>query len=195
MADLKPTFFVSAAKFRQWLEKNHDKKAELLVGFYKKDLGKKSISYPEAVDEALCFGWIDGVRRRVDDESYCNRFSPRRPNSIWSVVNTKRMKELIDAGRVAEPGLAAFSNRDPKRTQLYSFENRPKSLEPSLEKRFRANKKAWQFFEQQPPGYKKIAIFFVMSAKQDETRVRRLDQLISISSRNERLGLISSKKS
>jgi uncharacterized protein YdeI (YjbR/CyaY-like superfamily) len=195
MADLKPTFFVSAAKFRQWLEKNHDKKAELLVGFYKKDSGKKSISYPEAVDEALCFGWIDGVRRRVDDESYCNRFSPRRPNSIWSVVNTKRMKELIDAGRVAEPGLAAFSNRDPKRTQLYSFENRPKSLEPSLEKRFRANKKAWQFFEQQPPGYKKIAIFFVMSAKQDETRVRRLDQLISISSRNERLGLISSKKS
>ena len=194
MTDLKPTFFASAAKFRQWLEKNHNRKPELLVGFYKKDSGKKSISYPEAVDEALCFGWIDGVRRKVDEDSYSGRFSPRRPNSIWSVINTKRMKELIDAGRVAEPGLGAFTKRNPKRTKLYSFENRPKSLEPPLEKRFRANKKAWQFFEQQPPGYKRLAIWFVMSAKQDETRVRRVDQLISLSARNERLGLGTGKK-
>jgi uncharacterized protein YdeI (YjbR/CyaY-like superfamily) len=194
MVDLKATFFVSPAKFRQWLEKNHNKKTELLVGFYKKGSGRKGISYPEAVDEALCFGWIDGVRRRIDDESYCMRFTPRRSKSIWSVVNTKRMKELIELERVAEPGLKAFTGRDPKLTKRYSFENRPRSLDPALEKRFRHNINAWEFFQQQPPGYRKICIFYVMEAKQEETRIRRLDQLISVSARNTRLGQVPAAK-
>jgi uncharacterized protein YdeI (YjbR/CyaY-like superfamily) len=194
MPDLKATFFASPAKFRQWLEKNHDKKDELVVGFYKKGSGKKSITYPEAVDEALCFGWIDGVRRSIDYESYCMRFTPRRARSIWSVVNTKRMKQLIDLGRVAEPGLRTFNSRDPERTKLYSFENRPRSFDPESEKKFRANKKAWDFFQEQPPGYRKIAVFYVMEAKREETRLRRLDQLISDSARHVRLGQFSPAK-
>ena len=175
----KPRFFRSANDFRRWLEKNHKKSPELLIGFYKKDSGKKSITYPEALDEALCFGWIDGVRRSVDNDSYSIRFTPRKGKSIWSLVNTRKANELIRLGRMHQSGLDAFGLRDPKRTGIYSFENAERRLRPEYEQKFQANKKAWEFFQRQPPGYQKLATFWVMSAKQEETRLRRLDTLIN----------------
>jgi uncharacterized protein YdeI (YjbR/CyaY-like superfamily) len=193
--NMSPTFFVSPTRLRQWLARNHNKQTELWIGFHKKNSKKKSISYNEALDEALCYGWIDGVRKGLDEDSYTIRFTPRKPRSIWSVVNTKRMKELIELGRVEAPGMETFTKRDPKRTKLYAFENRPRSLSPEFEAKFRANKKAWEFFQQQPPGYKRLVIFRIMEAKQEQTRVRRLDQLIDASASNSRLGLLTGKKS
>ncbi len=191
---MKPTFFTSASKFRQWLEQNHGKSNELLVGFHKKASGKKSITYPEALDEALAFGWIDGVRKSFDESSYTIRFTPRRSTSIWSVVNTKRVEELTKLGRMKPAGLKAFALRNPKRTGIYSFETAPRTLAAGYEKQFRANKQAWEFFQKQPPGYRRIAIFWIMSAKQEETRLRRLAQLISDSDKGTRLGVIAIAK-
>lgn len=185
---MTPTFFKRPADFRAWLERNHESASELLVGYYKRATGKPSITWPESVDEALCFGWIDGIRRSIDDECYSIRFTPRRPGSIWSQVNTRRMAELIKQKRVRPPGLKAFESRDAEKTRLYSFERETAVLPPDLEKTLRANKKAWQFLEAQPPGYKKIAMFFVVSAKRDETRKRRLDYLIKVSAKGMRLG-------
>lgn len=190
----KPKFFANQGEFRRWLESNHDKRAELLVGFHKKDSGKKSITYPEALDEALCFGWIDGVRRSLNDSSYTIRFTPRKPKSIWSLVNTRKVEELIKRGCMHQAGLDAYRLRDPKRTGVYSFENRPRELSEEYEKKFRMNKRAWEFFERQPPGYKRLATYFVMEAKQEETRLRRLKTLITSSEKNERLGPITGGK-
>jgi len=190
---VKAKFFKSQTAFRQWLEKNHASAKELVVGFYKKQTGKPSITYPEALDEALCFGWIDGVRKSLDDDSYTIRFSPRKPNSIWSNVNVRHVERLKQLGQMAPPGLAAFDARDPKRTGVYSFENRPRELTPAYEKAFRLNKKAWQFFQQEPPSIKRICIFWVMSAKQEETRQRRLSQLIESSAKGIRRGVLVSK--
>jgi uncharacterized protein YdeI (YjbR/CyaY-like superfamily) len=185
--DCSPRFFASRADFRRWLVQHHDSARELSVGFYKKGSGRGGLDYKEAVDEALCFGWIDGLKKRIDAVSYMHRFSPRTPSSIWSAVNLKRMKELIAEGRVAKPGLAAYEQRDPKRSGLYSFENRPQVLDPPLERRFRANARAWTFFRAQPPGYQKVCVWFVMSAKKDETRLRRLETVIKVSSEEKRL--------
>lgn len=183
-----PKFFRTPADFRRWLEKNHADVAELWVGFHKKGSGKPSITWPESVDEALSFGWIDGVRRSIDETSYEIRFTPRRPTSIWSAVNTRRAKELIAEGRMAEAGIRAFEKRSDERSGVYSFEQRKEAkLDPALETRFRARAKAWRFFEAQPPGYRRLAAFWVMSAKKEETRLRRLAELITRSANGERL--------
>ena len=176
---MKPTFFAAPAAFRRWLEKNHEKAAELLVGFYKKDSGKPSITWPESVDQALCFGWIDGIRRRIDDVSYSIRFTPRRRGSIWSAVNIRRATELSKQGLMSPAGLRAFEARDEKKSAIYSYENRPRALAPEYEKRFRANKKAWEYWTAQPPGYRRLITYWVMEAKKDETRERRIATLIA----------------
>ena len=158
-----------------------------MIGFHKKSSGKKSITYPEALDEALCFGWIDGVRRRLNETSYEQRFSPRKPNSIWSLVNVRHVERLKKEGRMQPAGLEAYARRDPKRTGIYSFENEPVQLSPDYEKQFRQNRKAWEFFEAQPPYYKKLVIHRTMSGKKEETRIRKLHQLIESSEKGVRL--------
>ena len=190
---MKPRFFSKPDQFRQWLERNHDRETELLVGFHKKASGKPSVTYNEALDEALCFGWIDGVRKNVDETSYTIRFTPRKPRSIWSNINVNHVERLTKAGRMHASGLDAYARRDPKRTGIYAFENRPREFAPEYEKKFRANKAAWKFFEQQPPGYKRTIIFWVMSAKQEETRVRRLERLMADSEQGVRVGLLERK--
>ena len=190
---MKIKFFKSSTECRRWLERNHDKVTELWFGFYKKNSGKHGITYREALDEALCFGWIDGLKKSVDGDSYTYRFTPRKPNSVWSVINTKRADELRKLGRMEAPGLKAFAARDPKRSGIYSFENRPKKLSPDLEKKFKANKEAWEFFVKMPPGYQRLASCFVMSAKKEETRLSRLERLIEASERKMRVGPVTGK--
>lgn len=190
---MNPKFFSTPAEFRKWLEQNHDKASELIIGFHKKASGKKSITYPEALDEALCFGWIDGVRRKLDETSYVQRFTPRKPRSIWSLVNVRHVERLKKEGRMQPPGLEAYERRTPERTGIYSFENRPKELSPAYKKRFRQNKQAWKFFEEQPTYYKNLVIFRTMSAKKEETRIRRLEQLIECSAKGRRLGMLEPK--
>ena len=192
---MKVTYFTSPSQFRRWLDRYHDKASELWVGFHKKHSGKPSITYNEALDEALCFGWIDGVRKSVNDTSYTIRFTPRKAKSIWSLVNIGHVERLKKLGRMKPSGQKAFAARDEKRSGVYSFENAPRKLDAAYEKKFKANKKAWAFFQSQPPGYQRIARFFVMSAKQEETRLRRLDSLISDSEKGLRIGVITSNKS
>jgi uncharacterized protein YdeI (YjbR/CyaY-like superfamily) len=192
---MKPKFFSSPEVFREWLEKNHDSASELLVGFHKKDSGKKSITYPQALDEALCYGWIDGVRRSLDETSYTIRFTPRKSRSIWSNVNVRHAERLKKEGRMAEPGLKAYALRDPKRTGIYAFENRPREFSPEFEKKFRANKAAWEFFQTEPPSIRRVCIYWVMEAKKEETRVRRLEQLIESSSKGLRRGVMETEES
>ena len=180
-----PRFFATPAAFRAWLAKHHATARELLVGFHKVDSGKPSMTWPQSVDEALCFGWIDGVRRSLGATSYTIRFSPRRPGSIWSVINTRRMQELQEAGRAHPAGLAVFERRNPERTNRYSFEQENVAFEPAMEKRFRANRGAWSYFQAQPPFYRRVCTWYVVSAKRDETRARRLETLIACSARNE----------
>jgi uncharacterized protein YdeI (YjbR/CyaY-like superfamily) len=177
---LKPKFFATPADFRAWLEKNHSRVSELQVGFHRKASGRPSITWAEAVDQALCFGWIDGVRRSVDDESYQIRFTPRRARSIWSAVNVARVEELTKLGLMQPAGVAAFEARRADRTGIYSHEQReaPKLTRPQ-KKRFRANAKAWKFFQAQPPGYRRQATWWVVSAKKEDTRARHLDTLIA----------------
>src|SRR5262249_2311140 len=147
-----------------WFEKNHETHPELLVGFYKKDSGKPSVTWPESVDVALCFGWIDGVRRSIDDVSYCIRFTPRRPTSIWSAINIRRIGELQKLGLVSERGLSAFNKRSQKKSGMYSYEQRKEArFDPVFEKKFKANKKAWEFFQSQPPWYKRTSTYWVMT--------------------------------
>jgi uncharacterized protein YdeI (YjbR/CyaY-like superfamily) len=184
---MKPTFFKTPAEFRKWLAKNHDSKSELLVGFYKKDSGKPSITWPESVDQALCFGWIDGVRRRIDDLSYSIRFSPRRQRSIWSTVNIKRAGELIDLGLMQPPGLKAFEERQEYRSGIYAYEQRTVELPQEYRKRLKKNKAAFQFFEAQPPSYRKAIYWYVVGAKKEETRLKRLNSLIEHSARGRRI--------
>jgi uncharacterized protein YdeI (YjbR/CyaY-like superfamily) len=179
---MEPTFFATPGDFRAWLERNHDSAGELLVGFHKRGSGRASMTWPESVDQALCFGWIDGVRRRIDDASYSIRFAPRKPRSTWSAVNVKRMRELIDQGLVAPAGLAAFERRSDDRTAIYAYEQRRSAtLEPEQKQRLEADERARAFFESQPPSYRRAAIHWVTSAKKPETRERRLSQLIECS--------------
>jgi uncharacterized protein YdeI (YjbR/CyaY-like superfamily) len=163
----------------------------LWVGFHKKKSGKKSITYAEALDEALCFGWIDGVRKSVDESSYTIRFTPRKQRSIWSRVNTVRAEELSKLGRMKPSGVEAFALRDPQRSGIYSFETTARKLAAAYETKFLAKKEAWEYFQSQPPGYRKLATFWVMSAKREETRLHRLEQLICDSAEAKRLGIIA----
>jgi uncharacterized protein YdeI (YjbR/CyaY-like superfamily) len=174
----RPIYFATPAKFRAWLEKNHARRPELVVGFYKKASGKKSMTWPEAVDEALCFGWIDGVRHSVDDERYTNRFTPRRPRSNWSAVNIRRVKALIGEGRMRPAGLEAYKARDA--TAGYSYEQRDAArFARADERRFRADERAWSYFQARPASYRKAATWWVTSAKKPETQQRRLERLIA----------------
>jgi uncharacterized protein YdeI (YjbR/CyaY-like superfamily) len=176
---MKPRFFATPAAFRSWLEKHHDTTDELWVGFYKKASGRPSITWPEAVDVALSFGWIDSVRRSIDDISYMNRFTPRRPGSTWSAVNVGRVKELTRMGLMHPAGLKAFEKRKEEKTGIYSYEQRHDArLDPMFERKLRANREAWTFFRNQPPWYRQACTVWVMSAKKAETRNRRLAALI-----------------
>ena len=182
-----PVFFESPKLFRRWLRANHRTSDEILVGFYRKDSRLPSLTWPESVDEALCFGWIDGVRRRIDNQSYSIRFTPRRKGSIWSAVNIRRANELIEAGLMQPAGLEAFRQRSEDRSRIYAYENAPRALDPEAEKIFRRNRKAWTYFNEQPPGYRRQAIFWVSSAKREETRQKRLAVLIEDSANGRRL--------
>ena len=173
-----PHFFATKEDFRKWFKKNHDKETELLVGFYKTGSGKRSITWPESVDEALCFGWIDAVRRSIDDISYSIRFTKRKPASIWSAINIAKVEHLIKQGLMQPEGLAAFEKRKEHSSKIYSYENKPVDLDKKYEQLFKANKTAWTFFNTQAPYYRKTVIYHIMSAKQEATRLKRLENLI-----------------
>jgi uncharacterized protein YdeI (YjbR/CyaY-like superfamily) len=188
---MKPTFFATPAEFRRWLKQHHRSAKELWVGFYKKRSGRPSITWPESVDEALCFGWIDGVRKSIDANGYMIRFSPRKAGSNWSLVNTRRAEALIRERRMHSAGRRAFERRDPARSGVYSFEQREHAaLSAEQEKLFKANNPAWAFFQAQPPGYRKVAVFWVTSAKREATRASRLQLLIDDSAAGQRIGLL-----
>lgn len=186
--EAEPRFFARPEDFRRWLAAHHVQESALLVGFHKLGSGLPSITWPESVDEALCFGWIDGVRRRLDDLSYAIRFTPRKPTSTWSAVNIRRMAELIAEGRVETPGLAAFERRSEKKSAIYAYEQRNEAaFDAAFERRFRAQKAAWTFFQAQPPGYRQLATYWVMTAKRPETREKRLEKLIEVSGAGRRI--------
>lgn len=185
---MKPIFFATSEEFRAWLVEHHATAAELWVGLYKKGSGRPSITWPEAVDEALCFGWIDSVRQSIDEESYMNRFTPRKPDSNWSAVNVRRVGELTKQRRMRAAGLKAFRERREEKTGTYSYEQRHQAkLDPAQERRFRSMKKAWEWFQTQPKGYRTTAVYWVMSAKKPETRERRLTTLIEDSENGRRV--------
>jgi len=186
-AAMKVKYFKSPAEFRRWLEKNHATTQELWVGYYKKSSAKPSITWPESVDEALCFGWIDGIRKSVDDLRYTSRFTPRRRGSIWSAVNIKRAQELRDKGLMHPAGMAAFNARKEKKSGIYSYEQRSANLDGPYEKKLRQNKAAWDFFYAQPPSYRKAIGWWIISAKQEATRLKRLQKLIEESANRKRL--------
>ena len=184
----EPTFFATPADFRTWLEAHHQTAAELWVGFHKKGTGRPSITWPEAVDEALCVGWIDGVRKSVDAERYAIRFTPRKARSTWSAVNLRRVPELIREGRMRPAGLAAYERRAEDRSGVYSYEQRGEArFDEEAEREFRAHPKAWEFFQAQPPGYRKMVTWWVVSAKREETRRKRLATLIDDSAHGRRI--------
>ena len=184
----QPTFFGTPDDFRAWLAENHDKVQELWVGYYKKATGIPSITWPESVAQALCFGWIDGVRRAVDGESYMNRFTPRRPTSRWSQKNLDTVAELIEQGLMHPAGLAVYEQRRQDADGAYSYAERQNAtLEPEQEAQFRANAAAWEFFQTQPPSYRAPAIWWVNSAKRAATRQRRLNTLIEDSTHGQRI--------
>ena len=184
---MKPIFFSSQLEFRKWLEKNHKKETELLVGYYKVGSGKPSMNWSQSVDEALCFGWIDGIRRSIDKESYCIRFTPRKLSSNWSAVNIKKVETLIKQQLMRQAGLEAFSHRKKEKSKIYSFENGAKKFTDSFESKFKLNKKAWDFFNSQPPSYQKMVIHWIMSAKQESTQLSRLEKTITESKKQKRL--------
>lgn len=182
-----PTFFETPAAFRRWLEKHHATAKELWVGFYKVKSGKGGMVYRQALDEALCYGWIDGMVRRVDEDCYAQRFTPRRTDSTWSRINVRRVQELTAEGRMRPPGIEAFERRAEDRTGGYSSEQPDVRLSRAHERTFKASPEAWAFFRAQPPSYRRVATWWVMSAKREETRVRRLLQLISTSAAGRRM--------
>ena len=184
---MEPIFFATPADFRKWLQKNHKTATEVLVGFYKKGTEIQSITWPESVELALCFGWIDSVRRSIDDKSYTNRFTPRRPGSNWSAMNIKKVAELTAAGLMLPEGIEAFEKRTENKSAVYSYENETPSLSKPFEKIFKTNKKAWEFFNAQAPWYKRVSVYHVMSAKQEKTRMNRLLKLIQASESGNRL--------
>jgi uncharacterized protein YdeI (YjbR/CyaY-like superfamily) len=195
---MEPTgvrYFATPADWRRWLAANHARAAEQWVGFYKRGSGRPSITWPESVDEALCFGWIDGVRKSLDAERYVIRFTPRKPGSIWSAINLRKVKELERAGLMRAAGRAVLAARDPKRARVYSFEQRKELvLSPAHAKRLRGEIAAWAWFSAQAPWYRRTAVFWVVSAKREETRERRLGILIADSAAGLRIGPLRERK-
>ena len=184
---MAPKFFKTPAAFRKWLAAHHATESELWVGFYKKGSGKSSITWPESVDEALCFGWIDGLRKSIDEESYMIRFTPRKSSSVWSAVNIKNVAKLIEENRMQPAGLKAFAARKEYRSGIYSYEQRsPELVEPYLG-RLKRNRAAWKFFQAQPPSYRKVMNWWVVSAKQEGTRLKRIEKLIDESAQGRRM--------
>jgi uncharacterized protein YdeI (YjbR/CyaY-like superfamily) len=173
----EPIFFESPQAFYDWLEEHHGSEDEVYVGYWKKATGRPSLTWSESVDQALCFGWIDGRVNRIDEKRHMQRFTPRRPGSNWSKINVDKVAKLTEAGRMRPAGVAAFEQRTDGKTGVYSFE-RDSELAPEYEERLRANKAAAEYFDSRPPWYRRTAIHLVMSAKREETRLRRLDQLI-----------------
>lgn len=191
----KPIFLASPAEFRSWLKTHHADAAEVLVGFYKKDTGKPSLTWPESVDCALCFGWIDGIRKSLGDQSYTIRFTPRKPTSTWSAINIGRVTELEKMGLMQPAGRKAFEQRKDAKSAIYSYERvATAKLSAAQEKKFRSRKPAWAFFQAQPPGYQRRATHWVISAKKEETSMKRLAILIEESAHQRRLGILSGKK-
>ena len=190
MKSLPPAvFFDRLEAFWAWLDTHHATRREIWVGFHRKGTGTAGLDYDAAVEVALCFGWIDGIRKKLDDTRYANRFTPRKPGSAWS-GEIARVERLTAAGLMHEAGLRAFAGRDPARSSIYSFEQRPEAFPPDLERAFRRHRRAWTHFTAQPPGYRRLAIWFVVSAKREETRQRRLAQLIEMSGQGQRLGVL-----
>ncbi|NOU96782.1 bacteriocin-protection protein [Paenibacillus sp. LMG 31456] len=189
---MNPVFFVSPSEFRTWLEQHHDKTQELWVGYYKKGTGKPSLTWPESVDEALCFGWIDGLRKGIDDISYMIRFTPRKKSSIWSAVNLERVKVLSSLGLMLPEGIRAFEARKEDKSAIYAYEQKEAAeLGDAYEQQFRANKQAWDFFQAQAPSYKKTAIWKIVSAKREETKLKRLAELIHYSEQGQTVPSLS----
>ncbi len=184
---IKPDFFENQSKLRNWFQKNYNKKDELNIGYYKINSGRKSITYEESVNEALCFGWIDGIRRSIDDKSYTIRFTPRRKNSIWSNKNINRVEELIKLKKMKPAGLTAYKIRKDEKSRIYSYEQKEIKFDVGLEKILKSNNRAWNFFESQVRSYKNPAIRWVMSAKQEQTRIKRLSILIKCSEAGEKI--------
>jgi uncharacterized protein YdeI (YjbR/CyaY-like superfamily) len=176
---MTPTFFPTQNEFRFWLEKNHNIEKELIVGFYKVNSGKLSMTWSESVDQALCFGWIDGVKHSIDNDSYKIRFTPRKKTSIWSAVNIKKVELLIEQGLMQESGLESYKKRSESKSKIYAFENEEMKFPAELEKIFKANKKAWEYFQLLAPTYRKPSSNWVMTAKQETTRLKRLNELIA----------------
>lgn len=176
---MKPTFFTKQSEFRKWLEKNYNKKTELLVGFYKVNSGKQSMTWSQSVDEALCFGWIDGVRKSIDNDSYQIRFTQRRPTSIWSAINIKKIEELTKLGLMQAAGLEIFENRKENISKIYSYANEEVKFSKELEEQFKSNKKAWDYYQSLAPSYRKHSAYWVMSAKNETTRLKRLNELMT----------------
>jgi uncharacterized protein YdeI (YjbR/CyaY-like superfamily) len=183
-----PRFFRSSDEFGLWLSRNHDSTPELWVGLYKKHAAHRGMTYPQAVDEAICWGWIDGVMRHLDDDTLVQRFTPRKVKSTWSLVNVAKVKALKAAGRMREPGLTAYKARDPARTGIYSFEKETAEFAPSQARQFKRTAVAWKWFSAQTPSYRHVATDWVISAKKEETRVRRLEELIASSAKGKRVG-------
>jgi uncharacterized protein YdeI (YjbR/CyaY-like superfamily) len=181
-----PTYFASEAEFRAWLKANHESAPDLLVGFWKKSSGKPSIDWPQARDQALCFGWIDGIRKSLGEEAYTIRFTPRRKGSIWSKVNVERYEALTADGQMTPAGVRAYEENKHK-SGLYAYENKLAALDPADEKLFRKNKAAWTDWERRPPGYRKTILHWVTSAKKPETRAKRLAILIDSCARGEKI--------
>ena len=191
----EPLFFATPADFRRWLDANHATAAELWVGFHKKETGRPSITWPESVVEALCVGWIDGLRRGHGADAYVIRFTPRKATSTWSAINVATMERLLAEGRVNDAGRAAYERRKPAKSGIYSYENRnAATLDRDSEREFRANANAWRWFEAAPASYRKTAIWLVISAKKPETRARRLAQLIAHSARGERIPALTPRR-
>ncbi len=176
---MTPVFFSKQSDFRNWLKKNHKKEKELIVGFYKVNSGKQNMTWSQSVDEALCFGWIDGVRRSIDKESYQIRFTQRKPASSWSAVNIKKIEELTKRGLMQSAGMLSFENRKENRSKIYTYENDEVKFSPDFKKKFMSNRKAWDYFESLAPSYRKLSAKWVMSAKLESTKLTRLNELIA----------------
>ena len=179
MIDKPILFFPTQKHLRKWFEKNHKKEKELFVGYYKVSSGKLSVTWSESVDEALCFGWIDGIRKSIDEESYCIRFTQRKPTSNWSAINIKKVEDLTKLGLMKPEGLKAFGYRKEGNSKIYAYENPKVEFDKSFEKTFKANKKAWAFYQTTTPTYRKVTTRWVMSAKQESTKLKRLNELIN----------------
>ncbi len=184
---MNPVYFQDQNEFRKWLEMNHNKESEIIVGYYKVGSGKHAMTWSQSVDQAICFGWIDGIRRSVDKERYSIRFTPRKLTSIWSNVNIKKVGELEKKGLMKKPGLEVYNNRKESKSGIYSFESEIIKLDDNFERIFKANKNAWDFFEKQAPSYQKTRSHWIMSAKQESTKISRLNKLILASEKHNRL--------